>query len=211
MDFGFNPILTAYPTVGDTWTSVKPSSDFTTFGVTGKSTIVGEQTVEVPAGTYRALAVRTVLRQPGFPFGSGTRTSWFAANIGLVKLVFEHADGSVSTAELMKIGKAAPTTKSSPAGNAKAGETVFKSAGCGSCHTFAPAGTTGRSGPNLAGLTAWAAKAHVALSQFVRDAITNPPAAYVPAGYSHTGMPAWGSALTSKQLADLVAFLTQKR
>jgi mono/diheme cytochrome c family protein len=211
MDFGFNPILTAYPAVGDTWTSVKPSSDFTTFGVTGKSTIVGEQTVTVPAGTYKALAVRTVLKQPGFPFGSGTRTSWFAPKVGLVKLVFDHADGSVSAVELTKIGEAVVKKTSAPTGNAKAGETVFKSAGCGSCHTFAPAGTTGKSGPNLAGLAAWAAKAHVALAQFVSAAITNPPAAYVPPGYSRTAMPAWGSALTAKQLADLVAFLTQKR
>ncbi len=211
MDFGFNPILTAYPAVGDTWTSVRPSTDFTTFGVTGKSTIVGDPTITVPAGTYRTLEVRTVLKQPGFPFGSGTRTTWFAANVGLVKLVFDHADGSVSSVHLLKVGKAAATSTKKTPGNARAGETVFKSAGCGSCHTFAPAGTTGKSGPNLAGLATWAAKAGVPLSQFVSDAITNPPAAYVPPGYPDSGMPAWGTALTSKQLADLVAFLTEKR
>jgi hypothetical protein len=64
--------------------------------------VLGVQTVRVPAGTYRALAVRTTLRQPGFPFGSGTRTSWFAAGTGLVKLVFDHADGSVSTVVLVR-------------------------------------------------------------------------------------------------------------
>jgi hypothetical protein len=58
--------------------------------------------VTVPAGTFQALAVRTTLKQPGFPFGSGTRTSWFAPNKGLVKLVFKHADGSVSTVVLTK-------------------------------------------------------------------------------------------------------------
>ena len=31
---------------------------------------------------------------------SGTRTMWFAPDIGLVKLVFKHADGSVSTVVL---------------------------------------------------------------------------------------------------------------
>jgi hypothetical protein len=36
----------------------------------------------------------------GFKFGSGTRTMWFALDIGLVKLVFRHGDGSVSTVVL---------------------------------------------------------------------------------------------------------------
>jgi hypothetical protein len=42
------------------------------------------------------------MTQPGFKFGSGTRTSWFAAGKGLVKLVFRHRDGSVSTVVLLK-------------------------------------------------------------------------------------------------------------
>jgi hypothetical protein len=50
----------------------------------------------VPAGTYSALVVQSTLHQPGFPWGSGVRTSWFAPGKGLVKLVFRHADGSVS-------------------------------------------------------------------------------------------------------------------
>jgi hypothetical protein len=41
------------------------------------------------------------LTQPGFKFGSGTRTMWFAPDVGLVKLVFKHGDGSVSTVELI--------------------------------------------------------------------------------------------------------------
>ncbi len=56
----------------------------------------------MPAGTFRALAVQTTLTQPGFPFGSGTRTTWFAPGVGLVKLVFRHGDGSVSQVELLK-------------------------------------------------------------------------------------------------------------
>jgi hypothetical protein len=46
--------------------------------------------------------VRSVLKQPGFPFGSGTRTCWFAPGRGLVKLVFQHGDGSVSTVTLLR-------------------------------------------------------------------------------------------------------------
>jgi hypothetical protein len=46
--------------------------------------------------------VKASMTQPGFKFGSGTRTSWFAAGKGLVKLVFRHRDGSVSTVVLLK-------------------------------------------------------------------------------------------------------------
>jgi hypothetical protein len=102
MDFGFNPILPVYPAVGESWSSSRTSSEFTTYGVTGTSTILGMQKVSVPAGTFQALAVRTTLKQPGFPFGSGTRTCWFAPGKGLVKLVFMHDDGSISTVVLMK-------------------------------------------------------------------------------------------------------------
>jgi hypothetical protein len=102
MTFGFNPLLTAYPVVGQRWGSKNPSHDFSTFGVNGTSRILGIQKVKVPAGTFNALMVRATLSQPGFRFGSGTRTSWFAPGKGLVKLVFRHGDGSVSTVDLLK-------------------------------------------------------------------------------------------------------------
>jgi hypothetical protein len=102
MDFGLNPILPAYPGAGQHWNSSRTSSEFTTYGVTGTSTILGVQRVTVPAGTFQALAVQSTLRQPGFPFGSGVRTSWFASGEGLVKLVFRHGDGSTSTVELLR-------------------------------------------------------------------------------------------------------------
>lgn len=101
MTFGFNPLLPAYPKPGDTWASDSNSRDFSVYGVTGTSRVVGVQTVKVPAGTFKALVVSSVLKQPGFPFGSGTRTAWFAPGRGLVKLVFRHADGSVSTVQLI--------------------------------------------------------------------------------------------------------------
>jgi hypothetical protein len=56
----------------------------------------------VPAGTFSALVVRSTLSQPGFRFGSGTRTAWFAPGKGLVKLVFAHQIGGTSTVELLK-------------------------------------------------------------------------------------------------------------
>jgi len=102
MTFGFNPVIPAYPTANTTWSSDPSSRDFADYGVTGTSRIVGVQKVKVPAGTFQALVVSSVLKQPGFPFGSGTRTCWFAPGRGLVKLVFRHGDGSVSTVELLQ-------------------------------------------------------------------------------------------------------------
>ena len=102
MTFGFNPVIPAYPVVGSAWDGGKNQNDFATYGVVGHAAVIGIRKVTVPAGTFEALEVRTVLRQPGFPFGSGTRTSWFAPGRGLVKLVFRHGDGSVSTVVLLK-------------------------------------------------------------------------------------------------------------
>lgn len=102
LTFGFNPLLDAYPAAGDSWQGKNPSRDFSVFGVTGATRVVGVQSVTVPAGTVKALVVASSLKQAGYPFGSGTRTCWFAAGKGLVKLVFRHGDGSVSTVELVK-------------------------------------------------------------------------------------------------------------
>jgi hypothetical protein len=102
MTFGFSPVLPAYPTPGMTWSSDAKSRDFAIYGVNGTSRIVGVQKVTVPKGTYSALVVTSRLSQPGFKFGSGTRTMWFAPDVGLVKLVFKHGDGSVSTVQLIR-------------------------------------------------------------------------------------------------------------
>jgi hypothetical protein len=102
MNFGFNPIIPAYAKTGDQWQSSPSGTDFDAYGVTGTSTVLGVQTVTVPGGTFAALAVRTTLKQPGFAFGSGTRTCWFAPGKGLVKLEFKHGDGSTSLVVLIK-------------------------------------------------------------------------------------------------------------
>jgi hypothetical protein len=102
LTFGMNPILTALPAVGDQWSTSSSSDDYRTYGVNGQTRITGMQTVHVPAGTFRALVVRSTLTQRGYAFGSGTRTCWFAPGKGLVKLVFAHRDGSVSTVVRLK-------------------------------------------------------------------------------------------------------------
>jgi hypothetical protein len=102
MNFGFNPVLTAYPDAGESWDAATSGRDFQFYGVTGTTKVLGVQSVTVPAGSFRALAVQSKLTQAGFPFGSGTRTMWFAPGKGLVKLVFRHGDGSVSNVALLK-------------------------------------------------------------------------------------------------------------
>lgn len=101
MLFGFNPVLPAYPIVGTRWQSGNPV-DFHVYGVTGSTRVVGITRVHVPAGTFQALELRSVLTQRGHPFGSGVRTMWLAPNRGLVKLVFHHRDGSTSVVQLIK-------------------------------------------------------------------------------------------------------------
>ena len=102
MTFGLNPVIPAYPAAGATWAADPNGRDFAVYGVIGASRVVGVQKVKVPAGTFDALVVASTLKQAGFPFGSGTRTMWFAAGKGLVKLQFRHGDGSTSVVELVK-------------------------------------------------------------------------------------------------------------
>jgi mono/diheme cytochrome c family protein len=95
-------------------------------------------------------------------------------------------------------------------GDPAAGKTVFASQGCAGCHTFTPAGSHGTIGPDLDKLPQYAQKANQGpLPQFVATSITD-PGAYVESGYQNV-MPTTFATLPKKQLADLVAFLTQKQ
>ena len=103
MNYGFNPIIPAYAKKGDAWRSSRDTRDWAEYGVVGISTVLGRRSVRTPAGRFkRTIAVRSTLRQPGFRFGSGTRTSWFQPGRGLVKLVFRHDDGSVTQVERIR-------------------------------------------------------------------------------------------------------------
>jgi len=100
MVFGYNPILPVPADKGLLWRSSREGRDWKLFGVTGVSRVVStDSRVRTPAGTFRTTVVRSRLTQHGYRFGSGTRTSWFAAGRGLVKLVFRHRDGSRSIVE----------------------------------------------------------------------------------------------------------------
>jgi mono/diheme cytochrome c family protein len=103
------------------------------------------------------------------------------------------------------------TTPSTTAGNPVAGKVVFASAGCGGCHTYTPAGTNGKVGPDLDQLAAYAKKANQPLVDFTSGAISSPPPIFVPKPFPTNVMQPYGGAkISPQQLADLVAFLTQK-
>jgi mono/diheme cytochrome c family protein len=100
--------------------------------------------------------------------------------------------------------------KQQAAGDAKAGEALFKSQGCGGCHTFKAAGTNGTVGPDLDKLAGFAKTANQgSLPEFTQESIAN-PSAYIEPGYPNA-MPNFGSTLSAKQTADLVAYLTQNQ
>jgi hypothetical protein len=100
LSYGFNPVFPAYAATGMAWRSSRESADFAVYGVTGDSRVLRPRTVRVPAGRFRnTVVIRSTLRQAGHRFGSGTRTMYFAPGVGLVKITFRHADGSVSTVE----------------------------------------------------------------------------------------------------------------
>jgi cytochrome c oxidase subunit 2 len=94
-------------------------------------------------------------------------------------------------------------------GDPEAGEQVFAESGCGSCHTFEPAGSQGTVGPDLNELPELAENANQGtLEEFTRSSLTSPDA-YVEDGFQPGVMPAFSG--SQDQLADLVAFLTQEQ
>ena len=78
-----------------------------------------------------------------------------------------------------------------PAGDAAAGAEVFASAGCGSCHTLADAGTSGAVGPNL--------DESQPPFELVVDRVTNGAGA----------MPAFAGQLSEQQIQDVAAYVVQ--
>jgi mono/diheme cytochrome c family protein len=98
----------------------------------------------------------------------------------------------------------APTqTVNTSKGDPAAGKEVFTSAGCAGCHTFTPAGSNASIGPDLD--TALKGKD----AAFVLQSVVDPNAQIAP-GFSAGIMPtSFSQSLSDKQLADLVAFLTQ--
>ena len=74
------------------------------------------------------------------------------------------------------------------------------------CHTYQPAGATGKIGPDLDKLPQYAEQAKKPLDDFVRESIQN-PSAYIQPGFPNV-MPPFSS-LPKDQIDALVTFLTQ--
>ena len=86
-----------------------------------------------------------------------------------------------------------------------AGKSVFAANGCASCHTLKAAGASGKVGPDLDKLPAYAKQAGKPLEDFVRESIVDPNA-YVQPGFPKGVMPPFAT-LPKDQLDALVAFL----
>jgi cytochrome c553 len=78
-------------------------------------------------------------------------------------------------------------------GDAAAGADVYSSAGCGSCHTFADAGSTGTIGPDLD-------ESSIDFDGAVEQ---------IRAGGG--GMPAFEGQLSEQEILDVAAYVTQSR
>ncbi len=89
------------------------------------------------------------------------------------------------------------------------GLAVFQQNGCASCHTFTPAGASGKIGPDLDNLKSLAAKANRgSLEQFIHQSIVT-PAAYIAPGYSDLMPHIFGTQIPANQLTQLVQYLSQ--
>jgi mono/diheme cytochrome c family protein len=103
-----------------------------------------------------------------------------------------------------------PSPAPPPKGDPVAGKAIFTAQGCVACHTFTPAGSKATVGPDLDKLAADAKTANRgSVEQYAFESITKPNAYVVPK-YTAGVMPQnFGTTLSTKQIGDLIAFLTQ--
>jgi cytochrome c oxidase subunit 2 len=92
----------------------------------------------------------------------------------------------------------------------EAGPAVFEEQGCGGCHAFEPAGSTGATGPPLDDLEARARGLGREPEEFVRQSIVAPNAVVHP-DYQPNVMPQTFSQLSDDQLDALVRYLLEGR
>ncbi|MEM3489919.1 MAG: post-COAP-1 domain-containing protein, partial [Nitrososphaerota archaeon] len=93
--------------LGDSWTGSGsvPGRGQDQITYTATSTALRFESITVPAGTFNCILVETTITAtnslPGADYLSGTRQMWFADGVGLIKLVYNHRDGSVTEAKLL--------------------------------------------------------------------------------------------------------------
>jgi cytochrome c oxidase subunit II len=123
---------------------------------------------------------------------------------GLIVLFATFLAGCGGGETVSPTGPVEGTLPKAEAGNPAAGKALFVSQGCGGCHTFKAAGTNGMTGPNLdQGLKGKD-------EAYIRESIVDPNADIAP-GFQPGIMPQYGEQLESKQVADLVAFLSKQQ
>jgi cytochrome c553 len=121
------------------------------------------------------------------------------AVLALAVVVVGCGGGDPSTAEPETVEGTVPTEDGGGGGggggegDAAAGKEVYASAGCGSCHTFADAGTTGTVGPDLDQSSADFAAA--------QEQIAN----------GGGGMPAFSGQLSDEEIANVAAYVVETR
>jgi len=116
----------------------------------------------------------------------------------------------MSTADYDTWYKSAGPEVGATANPENTGVELFRKTGaCGACHTFTPAETNARIGPNLDNLSAAAKTAGMPLEAYVRQSIEDPDA-YVTPGF-HAGVMSGSCCkqLSSEQIDTLVQYLVQ--
>ena len=103
-----------------------------------------------------------------------------------------------------------PTTVVGTIAQAAPGKAIFAAQGCGSCHTYQPAGqeANGNIGPDLDKLPQYAKSVDQPLADFVHKSIVEPDA-YIEKGYPKGVMPKSYASLPEQDLQDLVDFLSK--
>jgi cytochrome c oxidase subunit 2 len=122
--------------------------------------------------------------------------------VGLIVLLATLLVGCGGEETVSPTGPVEGTLPKAEAGNPARGKALFVSEGCGGCHTFKAAGTSGKTGPDLD----MALKGKDA--EFIRESIVDPNAE-VAQGFQQGIMPPYGETLDPQQVANLVAFLQQ--
>jgi cytochrome c551/c552 len=107
-------------------------------------------------------------------------------------------------------GSTGGQTGGAGAGDAAKGKQLFTSSGCGNCHPLAPAGTSGKVGPDLDNISADVQAAGKPLDDFIVESIEDPNA-YVAKGFSPSMPPRGGADLSDQDVADLAAFISQSQ
>jgi cytochrome c oxidase subunit 2 len=123
---------------------------------------------------------------------------------GLIVLFATFLVGCGGGETVSPTGPVEGTLPKAEAGNPAQGKALFVSEGCGGCHTFKAAGTSGKTGPDLDETLKGKDEA------YIRESIVDPNATIAP-GFQQGIMPPYGETLDSKQVADLVAFLSQQQ